>query len=274
MRSVEQYVADEQRAILGINRELERANALLHEANQKLHRVNESRLSLSRTVSHEVKNFANAIKGAIHLLRGEAEPRQRDEMIAVCRHNLDDITSLMDQLLGYSVLLAGQRTLHLETLAVGPLFDELLLPFGPLLEKAGMRLEMKVDPTLGEVASDRLALRQIVGNLLSNAIKYGRGDDGEPHIWLEAARDGSAGWKIIVADDGPGIAPEHREAIFREFYRGAHEGDVLGTGLGLSIAARLTHLLHGHISLESETGKGCRFEVTLPLSPPTPERML
>ena len=65
---------------------------------------------------------------------------------------------------------------------------------------------------------------------------------------------------ISVADSGPGIGPEERERIFRPFWSRAGEG----TGLGLPIARELAHALGGELVLESQLGKGSRFELRLP----------
>ena len=65
--------------------------------------------------------------------------------------------------------------------------------------------------------------------------------------------------RVSVLDNGPGIAPADREQLFRPFFSGNH-----GTGLGLTIARELSHALGGEIELDSEPGRGSRFELILP----------
>ncbi len=72
--------------------------------------------------------------------------------------------------------------------------------------------------------------------------------------------------RVEVADNGPGIAPEHQARIFERFYRvdKARSRELGGTGLGLSIVRHLAEGMGASVSVESEPGKGSRFTVTLP----------
>jgi signal transduction histidine kinase len=95
-----------------------------------------------------------------------------------------------------------------------------------------------------------------VGNLLSNAF-HATPDGGRISLEL-AQRNGSV--HVVVEDTGPGISAELRERLFRPFV--SQTGG--GTGLGLAIAKELSATLGGRIDLESEVGKGSRFELVLP----------
>lgn len=129
------------------------------------------------------------------------------------------------------------------------------------LQKAkGLLLEGDCDPRLSEVVSDSTKLRQITHNLLSNAVKYTA--QGRVHFSLRAVDD--TRWSFIVEDTGPGIASKDRERLFVEFHRAKNTAHLEGTGLGLAIVKQLVDLLGGDIRVESLTGCGSRFEVTLP----------
>ena len=141
----------------------------------------------------------------------------------------------------------------------------------------------RCDALLGEIVIDKLKLNRIAGNLLSNAIKYrkpARGGD----ISVAFSIDGSAGWRMIVADTGIGIASEDMESLFGEFNRIRPNSEVEGTGLGLAICKEYVELLGGRIDVFSEAEQGTRFEVRLPRSAeaaaplplvalPTPEKL-
>src|SRR5262249_43655051 len=105
------------------------------------------------------------------------------------------------------------------------------------------------------IESDGDRVLQIVGNLLSNAFR------ATPHggpLTLELARhDGNA--HVAVEDPGPGISERQRERLFRPFV-----SESGGTGLGLAIAKELSAALGGRIELDSEVGRGSRFELVLP----------
>ena len=106
------------------------------------------------------------------------------------------------------------------------------------------------------IISDGDRVLQVVGNLLSNAF---RATPNGGTISLELAqRNGSI--HVAIEDTGPGIAVDARERLFRPFV----SGSAGGTGLGLAIAKEISAALGGDIVLESEVGKGSRFELVLP----------
>ena len=79
--------------------------------------------------------------------------------------------------------------------------------------------------------------------------------------------------EIAIADEGPGIAPEDREAIFERFYRGASRGEIEGSGLGLAIAKRAIERAGGTLRLDTTVSRGTRFIIALRAErAPIPER--
>jgi signal transduction histidine kinase len=115
-------------------------------------------------------------------------------------------------------------------------------------------------PEALQAAIEPLALRTILRNLVGNALQYvPRG--GRVRVSMIAEGDGL---RLVVADDGPGIAPEDRERVFERFVRGS-AGDVRGSGLGLAIVRQAARRTGGDVALsEGLDGRGCRFDVRLP----------
>jgi signal transduction histidine kinase len=107
------------------------------------------------------------------------------------------------------------------------------------------------------ITSDGDRVLQVVGNLLSNAF-HATPNGGRISLEL-AQRNGTV--HVSVEDTGPGIPPELRDRLFRPFV--SQTGG--GTGLGLAIAKELSTMLGGRIDLDSELGKGSRFELVLPV---------
>jgi signal transduction histidine kinase len=100
-------------------------------------------------------------------------------------------------------------------------------------------------------------MHQVLLNLLLNSIQA---IDGSGEVKVEVTHvNGTA--SVSVTDNGPGIRPEHLPNIFRPFYTTKGKG----TGLGLSLAKRIVEDHGGQIGVTSETGRGTRFEVTLPV---------
>jgi signal transduction histidine kinase len=149
----------------------------------------------------------------------------------------------------------------------------------------GLKIETQVDPNLPAVVrGDALRLRQILLNLLSNAIKFT--DAGTIAVRAQAGGERSAATRsgspqpigsaehgihtvvIEVEDPGIGIAPEDQPFIFDAFRQvdGSYTRRQEGTGLGLAITRRLIDLMGGNIALDSASGRGSRFIVTLPFN--------
>ena len=114
------------------------------------------------------------------------------------------------------------------------------------------------------ITSDGDRVLQVVGNLLSNAF-HATPDGGRISLEL-AQRNGTV--HVAVEDNGPGIPAEMRERLFRPFV--SQTGG--GTGLGLAIAKELSAMLGGRLDLESEVGRGSRFELLLPALAATTRR--
>ena len=118
--------------------------------------------------------------------------------------------------------------------------------------------------------TDPERLRRILENLVDNAVKYTPAG-GRVEVTTSAGPDGSA--RIEVADNGPGIAPEHLARIFERFYRvdKARSRELGGTGLGLSIVKHLAEGMGASVSVESEPGRGrftCHSRAALPVALP------
>jgi len=134
------------------------------------------------------------------------------------------------------------------------------------------RLRHSLPASLPLIHIDPVLMEQVLVNILDNAVKY-TGDGGQ--IAVEAAV-GDSELILTVSDDGVGIAPESRNAVFDIFYRvRAKDAQVAGTGLGLSICRGIVEAHGGRITAQdSPFGRGITIEIALPLgeAPAMPER--
>src|SRR5439155_1690378 len=146
-------------------------------------------------------------------------------------------------------------TLLHEEVDMARLCDQAYAAFGEEARRRGIEYEKRfaASPT---IVSDGDRVLQIISNLLSNAFRW-TPDGGKVELEL-AASNGRI--SVAVDDNGPGVPLDERERIFRPFW----SRDDSGTGLGLAIAHELAAALGGSIALESQTGKGSRFELVLP----------
>lgn len=249
--SVGQFVKEQQRVV--------------EEKSQALQQTNEARQRLTRTVSHELRNVLNALTMAITLLGEDVSEEERRETSLICSRMLADMSQILNDLLDFSALVAGRAQLVLERISLPALFEEIVSRWRPVAEENGLVFEQRCDPTLGEIHSDKLKLKQIAGNILSNAVKYRKPAQGG-HVSITFSAAGKTAWMMVVADAGVGIAREDLDALFGEFNRIRPNSEVTGTGLGLAICKEFAELLGGQIAVVSEAEQGARFEVTLPIT--------
>ena len=241
------------------------SGAELQTANEQLAKVDASRLQLMRTVSHELRNILNGLSSALAVLSVEELESERQKMLSICRQNFADMNSLLEELMNYSALISGQIRRDVAAFEAGVLREELTINFRSRAEVRGLAFESRCEAELGELVSDRRKIKQILTNLITNAIKYRKREEKHGRLTMEFLAAGDKHWKLAVQDTGIGIAPGDLERVFDEFRRVSENSrSVQGMGLGLAITRRLVELLEGTIRVESELGKGTRFEVTLP----------
>lgn len=228
-----------------------------------------SREKLILTISHDIRAPLSSIIGYIELLlRRRPDERQR-YFLENMRGSSDHILSLVNDLLDYQRLEAGEMEIHRVPFCLADLVDEIYTSFKPLAEAKGLEFvsERLEDSESGWVSGDPMRLRQVIGNLLSNAIKF----TFEGRVTLAVRIDpaevpaNAVCLTVTVSDSGPGIRPEEQEKIFGEFTRLSGAEEVEGFGLGLSITQKLIWLMGGKLSLESVPGKGSDFRFSLPL---------
>jgi signal transduction histidine kinase len=241
----------------------ERALAELRESNA-------ARERMMRGVTHDLKNPLGAARGFADLLQagieGGLSPGQA-RMAAAIRRNVDTALAIIHDLLELARAEAGTLEVARERIDCGALLREAVDDCRAAAAAAGHELAIDTPAAGLEVLADSLRVRQVVGNLLSNAIKYtppgGRvlvaagpasnGDGPRPGRWV----------RVTVADSGPGIAAEQREAVFQEFSR-LDPGAAEGHGLGLAIGRRVARLLGGDVTVGQAEIGGAAFTLWLP----------
>ena len=175
----------------------------------------------------------------------------------------DYFLSCLDRLL--DVTRIGERQIDLRP-APCDLVDIVRSTLGTFPEIQRFQIPVKLDGIASVPGHwDRLRLEQIVENLLSNAIRYGL---GRP-ITVTVDIDEHSCARLVVRDEGVGIAPEHRATIFERFRRVGDVRRTAGFGVGLWIVAELCRAMHGSVTVASEVERGTAFTVRLPRQTPT-----
>jgi signal transduction histidine kinase len=176
---------------------------------------------------------------------------------------VDRLTTLVDTLLRLSHGDAGTVRLSREAVDLGQLTRDVVSSLGILAEERNQRIRVEVADGVS-VMVDRLLLREAITNVVDNAIKY---SPRASAIDIRVRADGQEA-TLTVTDEGPGVAPEHRQRIFDRFFRldEARSRDRGGTGLGLAIAKWAVELNGGRISAGAATSRGTVFRIVLPLA--------
>jgi hypothetical protein len=256
--SIREVVTERDRTIDDYTARLERVNQELTAKQKLVGDLYESRMQITRSVVHDLRNFLNLFSMALQLIR--RTPARIETALDLANRQAADMKTLVDELVEYSVVLGDSNPLTLERFALRELFDELVASCGPAIEAKGLRLDTVFDDELGTVLSSRLKLKQVAVNLLTNAAKYTRAG----RVELAMVATDSERWRLRVSDTGVGISPSDRERVFKEFERATDE-DIPGAGLGLAIVKELCRVLGGDIRFDSHQGEGTLFEVSFPV---------
>jgi Na+/proline symporter/CheY-like chemotaxis protein len=243
--------------------ELTRLNAALERAKGEADAANISKTKFLAAASHDILQPLNAARLYVTTLieRGGREDRRLVDNIDA---SLEAVEEIFGALLDMSRLDTGALRPEFASFRIDELMRQIELEFAPLATAKG--LDLTFIPCGLVVRSDRRLLRRLIQNLVSNAIKY----TPQGRV-LVGCRRRSDHLRIDVYDTGVGIPQSRWRDIFVEFHRLDQGAKIArGLGLGLSIVERLARVLDCTIGLESESGRGSRFMVTVPLSNATP----
>jgi signal transduction histidine kinase len=258
LTSIREVVTERDRKIDDYTGRLERANHELVLKQNLVGELYESRMQITRSVVHDLRNFLNVFSMALQLIA--RAPAKIDAALALANRQAADMKVLVDQLVEYAVVLGDANQVSVESVDLRVLFDELVASCGPAIREKGLELKASFDEQLASVRTNRLKLKQIAINLLTNAAKYTKAGA----VTLEFCVSGHDAWCLRVSDTGVGIGPSDRERVFKEFER-ASDDDVPSAGLGLAIVKDLCRMLGGELRFDSQQGVGTTFEITFPL---------
>lgn len=225
----------------------------------------QDRQRLMADVAHELRTPLAILEGYLEAWREGVDIPGTDPL-AVAQQQARIVSQLVDELQDMALAEAHQLELQRDDVDVGRLAAAVGTDWQRAADQRHITLTVEQVPA-PKVWGDERRLRQVLGNLVGNALKY-TPDGGR--VAVRAARDAdTAGVRLTVADNGPGIAAEHQAHVFDRLYRvdASRSRGTGGFGLGLAIAKQLVELHGGQIGVESEPGHGATFWVVLPPAP-------
>jgi two-component system sensor histidine kinase BaeS len=242
----------------------------LEEREAKLAELDRLKSEFVSCVSHEMRTPLTTIKTLTEVLRrGGETPEERARYLGAIATECDRQIDFVLDLLDLSRIEAGAFTVGRECVDVAEVVGACVESERYAAEAAGHEIGVDLPADLPYARAERAALRRVLRCLVENAVKYTpRG--GRIRI---SAHEADGAVVVAVSDTGRGIAAADLPRVFERFYQGAdgREVDSRGVGLGLYLARTIVEHLGGRITVESETGRGSTFSVSLPRWVPEPE---
>jgi len=247
-------------------RQLSRSRRTLKRSLAKLTEHDRLKTEFFSNVSHELRTPLTMIIAPVDRIltqQGNALPADAAKMLEMVRLNGHRLLDLINRLLDFSKLEAGQMKLNIDQVDINALVGKLTAAATPLCQQRGIKLDVDCDPELRVFGADEHKVDTVVSNLLSNAVKF-TPQGGTIRVETHAAPDRV--W-VSIADSGIGIDESQCDRIFERFVQvdGSSSREFSGTGLGLSLVKGLVELHGGGIHVKSQLGKGSRFWFDLPL---------
>ncbi len=215
-----------------------------------------SQKELMQAVSHELRTPLSRIKFATALLETADDAQQRATRVASIDHATEQLDELIGELLAYVKLDAGAEVKETEVVSITDIVDSAIKSHGML--HPAITFEVDVEESTKEFSAYRVGLFRAVGNLVGNAAKFAKSKVKVVVRWTNSQL------QIDVEDDGNGIAPEDREAVFEPFTR--LSGEAPGAGLGLAIVKRIALRAGGNVEVNQSALGGAQFRLTLPIA--------
>ncbi len=266
-KAVEEQIKMLNQSLEQRTKDLAVTNTELEIRNREVEKANRLKSNFLATMSHELRTPLNSIIGFSDLLDEQtAGPltQKQERFVAHIKQSSRHLLALIDDILDLSKIEAGRLELKYEHFPMSIATAEVLSTVRPLAAAKRIELDVELSEDL-TLFADRVRLKQVLYNLLTNAIKF-TPPEGRVHL---VAKSNESLLCVSVVDTGIGIPKAEQESIFEAFHQlpAPTQGVREGTGLGLSITKLLVEQHGGEIWVESEPGKGSRFDFIIPMLP-------
>ncbi|GEM_PF-5115194 len=233
--------------------ELRRKNKILRETQQEL--VQSVKLAaigeFAAGVAHELNNPLVSMSGYTRLLKKKLDSEETLRYVDIIDEEIERSKNIIDDLLTYARRGAEEG---LKTFDLADVVKEVSGELKSRFERRGVDFDLQITDEICEIHGDPAQIKQVVSNLLANALEAVGSGDGE--VKVELGSDGTR-YRLIVADNGPGIDPQVQDKIFDPFFTTKESG----TGLGLSIVYNILDSHGADISLTSDP-EGTEFKIS------------
>ncbi len=244
----------------------------LRKARDAAETANRAKSEFLANMSHEIRTPMTAILGYTDLLTEEGAasrpPAERVECVAAIKRNGEHLLSLINDILDISKIESGKLVIESVSVDLPHLLIDVVELMRGRAEAKRIAFELVYDCAIpANIMTDPVRLRQILVNLLGNAIKFTDTGGVTLRVGVCAAESDSATLSLRVIDTGIGISRDQMQRLFGYFEQAdaSTTRKYGGSGLGLRISQKLAEALGGSIQAVCELGRGCTFELRLPL---------
>ena len=217
-------------------------------------------------MTHEIKTPLATVSLACEMLRDDSisnDEESRKNFLGIIGDENQRLRVLVDTILQSAKMANKKFRINPKEVDVHSLIDKVSQSFNLTLANRDGILVKRLEASPSVIVADEMHLTNLIFNLIDNGIKY---STGAPQITI-ATKVENGQFLLSISDEGVGISKDDQKHVFEKFYR-VSTGDVhnvKGFGIGLNYVAQVFKLHQGHITLESELGKGSTFTVSLPL---------
>lgn len=213
-------------------------------------------------VSHEFRTPLTTIQTTTQILQRYLQRLKHDQIYEQLQR-IADQTRRMTDMLEDLLVISRVNTDDIQLEPVPIALETFCYDIWEQLQPTQHTLVCHNEQNINTIIADENLMHHILSNLLSNAIKY---SPPGSNVTMEISQH-NAEYVIKISDEGMGIAQQDLEYIFEPFFRADDTRTIGGTGLGLTIVKNSVDLHYGHITVQSQQGKGSTFAIHLPLDP-------
>ena len=246
-------------------RELKEAVSDSEEAKQQAMVTVNTKNQFLANMSHEIRTPLNGVLGMTELLLGTSLNDKQRRFADTVRRSAECLLSIVNDILDFSRMESGNLRLEQIDFDLRETVEDVAELLAESAQKKGVELACYIPENLATcVRGDANRLRQVLTNIIGNGIKFTEVGEVLVRVTADKSHNEAGSFLFEITDTGTGIRPDQIEKIFDSFSQadGSTTRKHGGAGLGLTISKELVNLMGGNIRVESQPGKGSRFEFT------------